>query len=93
MMEHNGNARRPRFKPGDWVAYAVGPSRHVAEVIADLGTVGVRHVQYYKLREPMWYGDPEEYEFAENSLEPATQADLDGRYPPEERVAHAPESR
>jgi hypothetical protein len=37
----------------------------------------------------MWYGDPEEVDFPETSLQPATQADLDGRYPPEEREAKA----
>lgn len=78
-----------KFSPGDWVAYNIGPSRHVAEVLQDLGTVGKQRVRYYKLREPMWYGEPKEYEFAETSLEPATQADLDSRYPPEERGARA----
>lgn len=88
-MSTNSRTRRAKFKAGDWVAYGTGQSRHVAQVLADLGTVGERRVQYYKLREPMWYGEPEEYEFAENSLEPATQEDLDSRYPPEERAAHA----
>jgi hypothetical protein len=89
MMATNGRKNRPKFKVGDWVAYGVASSRHVAEVIADLGTVGVRRVQYYKLREPMWYGEPEDYEFAEMSLEPATEADLARRYPPEERATHS----
>ena len=89
MGTRNGPTRRARFKAGDWVAYTIGTSRHVAEVIEDIGPVGVRQVRYYKVREPMWYGDPEEYEVAEHSLEPATQADLDSRYPPEERTAHA----
>jgi hypothetical protein len=89
-MGANGRGTtRAKFEVGNWVAYTSGTSRHVAQVIADLGTVGVREVQYYKLREPMWYGEPEEYEFAEMSLEPATEADLAERYPPEERNAHA----
>jgi hypothetical protein len=85
----NGRKGKPRFAPGQWVAYTIGNSRHVAEVLQDLGPVGNRQVRYYKLREPMWYGEPEEYEFAETSLEPATQSDLDSRYPPEEREVKA----
>jgi hypothetical protein len=67
----------------------VGQYRHACEVIEAYGPVGKDEVFYYRLREPMWYGEPEEFDFPETSLQSATQADLDSRYPPEEREVKA----
>lgn len=71
------------------MTYVVGNCRHPCEVIEQVGQVGRNYVHYYRLREPIWYGEPQEFELPENSLEPATQEDLDSRYPPEQRAAHA----
>lgn len=84
----NGASKRPKprakFRVGEWVAYTMGLSRHAALVVADTGLVGHDPVRVYRLREPIWYGPPVEYEMAETTLEPASEADLDGRYPPDE---------
>jgi hypothetical protein len=84
-----GMKPKPRYRVGDWVTYVVGQSRHACEVIEVYGPVGGENVFYYRLREPMWYGQPEEFDFPETSLEPATQEDLDRRYPPEKSEAVA----
>lgn len=76
---------KPRFRVGEWVAYPTGLSRHVAEVIEYCGRVGTSGRHYYRLREPIWYGDPVEYELPETSLEHATMEDLDKRFPPDQR--------
>ena len=72
-----------RFRVGDWVAYTSGRSRHVVEVIEDVGPVGARARRFYRLREPIWYGSPVEYELPEDLLEPASDDDLTKRYEPE----------
>src|SRR5437867_1478335 len=81
----NQIATKPKFRVGEWVAYTSGLSRHTAEVIEDCGTVGVREWRFYRLREPIWYGEPVEYELPEHLLEAATDDDLKGRYPPDQQ--------
>ena len=76
---------QPKFRVGEWVAYTSGISRHVAEVIEDVGLVGVQARRFYRLREPIWYGEPVEYELPETTLEPATRDDLRRRFPPEDQ--------
>lgn len=76
---------KPRFSVGHWVVWKSGMSRHVVEVIEDVGLVGHKQRRFYRLREPIWYGQPVEYELPESSLEPATDADLEKRYPPEQQ--------
>jgi hypothetical protein len=76
---------KPKFRVGEWVAYTSGISRHVAVVIEDVGLVGVQARRFYRLREPIWYGEPVEYELPETTLELATQDDLQRRFPPEEQ--------
>ena len=85
-------ASKPKFRVGEWVAYTVGLSRHAALVIEDVGPVGVRMRRFYRLREPIWYGKPVEYELPEDSLRPATREDLDGRYPPDRPPHHDPDT-
>jgi len=91
MADPNGALRqtRPRFKVGDWVTYVVGDSRHPCEVIQYIGTIGAKATHYYRLREPIWYSEPQDFDFPESSLERATPTDLASRYPPEERLAEA----
>ncbi|MCI0699467.1 MAG: hypothetical protein L0241_00080 [Planctomycetia bacterium] len=84
-IETSKSAAKPKFRVGEWVAYTSGISRHVAEVIEDVGPVGARGRRFYRLREPIWYGEPVEYELPETSLEPATHDDLKRRYPPEQQ--------
>ncbi|QJW96296.1 hypothetical protein [Frigoriglobus tundricola] len=52
-------------------------------MIEDVGPVGTSGRRFYRLREPIWYGDPVEYERPEAILEPATPDDLKRRDPPE----------
>ncbi|MBX9579711.1 MAG: hypothetical protein K2X87_05325 [Gemmataceae bacterium] len=79
-----GPKAKPKFRVGDWVVWVSGPSRLPALVIGDIGPVGHDRVRFYRLRQPIWYGKPVETEMAELYLEPATQADLDSRWPPDE---------
>ena len=74
---------KPKFRIGDWVAYTIGISRWVAEIIEDRGCFGRIPKRIYRLRKPMWYGEPMESEQSEQFLEPASAADLALRYPPE----------
>ena len=85
-------ASKPKFRPGQWVAYTSGLSRHTALVIEDVGPVGVRMRRFYRLREPIWYGKPVEYELPEDSLEAASPDDLKGRYPPDQPPPHDPDT-
>ena len=82
---NSANVYTARFRVGQWVAYTSGLSRHVAEVIEDCGPVGSRGRHYYRLREPIWYGNPVEYELSDASLERATRDDLAKRYPPDQQ--------
>lgn len=81
----NETPPKPRFRVGQWVAYASGFSRHVAEIVEDVGLVGLNRRRFYRLREPIWYGEPVEFELPETSLEPATLDDYKRRYPPEQQ--------
>lgn len=76
---------KPRFRVGDWVTYVVGGSRHTCEVIQYVGPIGLNAVHFYRLREPIWYGDPQEFDFPETSLEPASTADMKELYPPDQQ--------
>lgn len=91
MPEMRTSARepRPKFRVGDWVAFTLGISRWVAEIIEDRGCFGRIPQRVYRLRAPLWYGEPMESELSEEYLEPASAADLAHRYPPEESHAHA----
>ena len=80
---------RPKFKVGDWVAYTIGFSRWVAEIIEDRGCFGRIPERMYRLQKPMWYGEPMEYELSESDFELASAADLALRYPSEESHLHA----
>lgn len=84
-------AAKPKFRVGQWIAYTSGLSRHAALVIEDVGLVGARGRRFYRLREPIWYGKPVEYELPEDSLEAASPADLKGRYPPDQPPPHDPD--
>ena len=75
---------KPRFRVGEWVTYVVGRSRLACEVLAYVGPVGQDNVPYYRLRQPVWYSTPLEFDFPETSLQPATRDDLDERYPPDQ---------
>ena len=91
-MKANGKRGRepkPKFHVGDWVAFDMGGSRWVAEVIEDRGCFGRIPDRIYRLRKPMWYGEPMESEMSEDILERASVADLALRYPPEEAHLHA----
>jgi hypothetical protein len=74
---------QPRFRAGDWVTYVVGRVRHACEVLSYVGPVGRDDVPYYRLREPVWYSEPQEFDFPETALEPASVEDLARRYPPD----------
>ncbi|HEY3789190.1 MAG TPA: hypothetical protein VGL71_10060 [Urbifossiella sp.] len=84
-ISKNGRAK-PRYKIGEWVTYIVGGSRHACEVIQLVGPIGNTGIFYYRLREPIWYSEAQEFDFPETSLEAATPADLENRYPPEQRI-------
>jgi hypothetical protein len=89
-MAANGRKRKGgKFKPGDWVVWVSGNSRFVAQVLEDRGVLTKSGERFYFLWEPVWYAEPREYDFPESDLEPATEADLARRYPPEATPAHA----
>jgi hypothetical protein len=57
----------------------------VAQVIEQIGPVGHKAAQYYKLREYVTDVGLQDFEFAERFVEPATEADL-AMLPPDMRA-------
>ena len=62
-----------RFKVGDWVSFDYGIRRITAQVVEDRGTLGVQGRRLYRVRPMPSREDLNDFELAEEELEPATE--------------------
>ena len=65
-----------RFRPGDWAVWMAGPSRHVVQILENVGPVVRDGPPFYRFQEIREYGEPVESEMPENYLEPALESEI-----------------